>query len=404
MKTPSAVRVDVTVAHHPEYDRALELPSDAPRSWLVEAYLMSVGFEPPAEMESDAEDEVWAYPEARWDAHGPVARQAEDVRRLHLPSFPYEAVMRKGYPYDATLGDQSVAVLDDERGTALRQPASAEWQTAAPPFRIDRVNEELARKYGIVLPHFSRSSVDGVERDIRHSALIRSLFSELTPVRRLALHAHLERCGMLGRVPLAQADALSATEAVRTLLHRVGDRAAQDTESGWLPAAFTTDLAGDLGWEADDVAALVSFVREARMLRRLRGEVIVTGLGRKLLSEPVPGVSTVVDFVAMGDRRSYSYTSRALPHFETAAALLAIADGSALALADLPGLVAPVSNMKDRDREARWGGFMFGGASDAGTIDAQMETLAARFRMLSAPGACGEISPAMRAVARVALM
>ncbi|WP_298863440.1 hypothetical protein [uncultured Microbacterium sp.] len=403
MRTPSAVRVDVTVADHPEYDRTLELPSDAPRSWLAEAYLMSVGYEPPSEMES-GDEERWAYPEARWDPYGQVTRQTEEERRLHLPSFPHEAVMRKGYPYDATLGDQSVAVLDAERGTALGQPASAEWQTAAPPFRIDRVNEELARKYGIVLPYFSRSSLDGVERGIRPSSLIRSLFSRLTPVRRLALHAHLEDGGMLDNVALAQADALSATEAVRTLLHRVGDGVAQDAESGWLPTAFTADLAGDLGWKAADVDALVSLVREARMLRRLRGEVIVTALGKKLLTEPARGASAVTDFVAMGNRRSYSYTSRALPHFETAAALLAIADGSALTLADLPGLVAAVSSREDRDREDRWDGCMFGGASDAGTIDAQMEILAERLRMLSAPGAYGEISPAMRAVARAALM
>lgn len=398
------MRVDVTVAGHPEYDRALELPSDAPRSWLAEAYLLSVGFEPPSETESDAEDERWAYPEPRRDAYGYRVVPQESEGRLRLPSFPHDAVMRKGYSYDATLGDQAVAVLADDRGTDLGQPAGTEWQTAVPPFQIDRVNEELAHRFGIVMPHFSRSSIDGVERDIRHSALIRSLFSGLTPVRRLALHAHLEDRGMLDSIPLAQADALSATEAMRTLLYRVGDGAVQDAESGWLPAAFIADLAGDLGWEVDDAEVLVSFVREARMLRRLRGEIIVTALAKKLLSDPARGVSTVTDFVAMGNRRSYCYTSRALPHFETAAALLAIADGSALTLADLPGLVAAISSLKDPDRKDRWDGYMFGGASDPSTIDAQMEILAARLRMLSAPGAYGEISPAMRAVARAALM
>jgi hypothetical protein len=404
LKTPSAVRIDVTVADHPEFDRTLELPLDAPRSWLAEAYLLSVGFDPPSEMEpSETEpDTEWdcAYPEARWEDYGQVARE----RRLHLSSFPHEIVARRGYAYDATLGEQAVAVLDVGCGTALGQPSSEGWQTTVPPFRIDRVNEELAHRFGIVLPYFNTSSIDGVERSARPSSLIHSLLTGLTPVRRLALRDHLDDCGLLEDVPLRQSDALSATEAVRTVLHRVGDGMPQDAESGWLPTAFIADLAGDLGWDLDGAQALVSFLREARMLRRLRGEVIVTALGKRLLSEPARGVRAVANLVTTGDSRPWSYGTQTLPCFETAAALLAIADGSALTLAELPKMVAAVSSMKDHNREDRRDDYMFGGLSDAGFIASQLEILAARFRMLSEPGAYGEITSAMRSVARAALM
>ncbi|MDQ0614407.1 hypothetical protein QF046_002048 [Microbacterium sp. W4I4] len=420
ISVPSANRVEVSVPGRPELARLIELPSDAPREWLAHAYLLSIG------MDADARDLDDLEPPPSWDyndwdrflgpraTYHPVSR--ERMRLPGLPGLPdeVEVELEQRGAFRPQVGDQKVAVHKAEHTTSQDRSAAA-WQVSPPPFLPDAVNHELARKYGVVLPHFNSSVLDRRHHGWGSTPLIDSLLAALSPVRRIALRAHLDEIGLFDEAKHPDGEGLR--EAAQPLLHVLAaigpDGAEQDPETGWLPLEFAADLASDLGWEQEVTAdavpgdLLVSVARRAKLIRRLRGRVVTTAAARKLVGDPAREIVKVLMPVLTGDDRD-RYDNRSTFHIETAAAVLAIADGSAQTFDDLAGLVELAATARKRRREDEYGDeYAWHEPDDESTrarrIALAVESVVEGFSVLSVPHAFGEISSAMRAVARVML-
>ena len=167
---------------------------------------------------------------------------------------------------------------------------------------------------------------------------------------------------------------------------------------GWTDAA---DAAG-----IDPAAALLALARAARLVRRLRGRVVVTNMGRALALGQDRAFDEVIHAVRESGRDRWPWGGH--PR-DLTLALLAIADGAARTLADLPDLVASgrAAFEAGHDRVATYlessGGSLFGKVTPA---DAPSVThaLSERLSALSDPGAFGVVTPAMRSIARLALL
>jgi hypothetical protein len=265
-----------------------------------------------------------------------------------------------------------------------------------------------------VVPQFDESGIAAVERGIRHSSPIAQLARSLTSVRRLALRAHLDDTGVLDATPLMPEERESATRALCILLARIGeDGIAQDEEDGWLSKSDLAEVAESLGWTdagggagVGPGAALVTVARAARLIRRLRGRVVVTNAGRSLGIGQKRAVEEVIFAVSDAGRGQWSWSGQ--PR-DVTLALLAIADGSARAVTDLPELVASGRAAFDDayDRIATHfesvGGALGGGRASAGEPSA-LQSVSEHLSALSEPGAFGVITPAMRSIARLALL
>src|SRR5690606_35133758 len=96
-----------------------------------------------------------------------------------------------------------------------------------------------------------------------------------------------------------------ATHALRALIDAVGpDGADQDATTGWLPTDVVDRVVAGVEWDAETAAALLSsFARRAGLMRRLRGRVVVTALGKQLMSDPVRAFPRIVSAIADGARR-----------------------------------------------------------------------------------------------------
>ncbi|HUG51089.1 MAG TPA: hypothetical protein VLZ78_08840, partial [Terrimesophilobacter sp.] len=256
ISVPSSNRVEVSVTGHPELSRLIELPRDAPREWLAHAYLLSIGMDPEAQRLDELEPPVsWSYDE--WDPHyGPRATYApvsQERMRLRGVSEEIELTQRSGF--QPKVGDQKVAVFPAEQSTAPDRSTAA-WQTSPPPFRPDAVNRELARTYGVVLPHFNASVLAPGPYPYGRKPLIDSLLAELSSVRHIALRAHLDDIGLFDEADdSAEADIGQAAEPLLRLFTGIGpDGAVQDPDTGWLPTEFASELASGLGWDLDGTA------------------------------------------------------------------------------------------------------------------------------------------------------
>lgn len=404
-----AVRIDASVDGHPEYDRTVQMPRDAPDEWFTYAYLLSVGIE---SAEEDLTGRGWSVPYPGVGA---------ERRRLQLPGFPHTLEVRTRFSHVPQVGDARVAIVDDEgSGGTLPAVASSGWQTDAPPFRCDDVNHELERRYGLVMPRLDESGLGDFRRGIRPSSPISQMLDALTPVRRLALLAHLDQAGILDEAPLDPDQIERATEGLRRLLFRVADGVEQDPATGWLPAVFVDTVLADLGWTtgASDacriVEPLVSFARRARLMRRFKGEVVVTNAGRRLLSDPVQAFSQIARLIAWPEQGSWYQSAWGYSSFEVTAALLALADGAAATFDDIGAVVASScaarASVRDAESNESWNDELvydrartFGSrAADGGAEE--VDRLIASFQILSEDGALGRITPVMRAVAGAALL
>jgi hypothetical protein len=422
---PSAVRIELSVSGRPEWDRVIELPKHSPETWLWEAYLLSIGVEA---CERDVEalgyrhsdiycGESWVVREA-WPvqfAAGP-ARYADDDffgddptvlagSAARVPSFPYDLDITVDRAADPQVGDANVSIVSAGVDSSLRP--SKDWQTSAQPLDLDQANRELVRRFGLVVPFVSSASLRAIADDLPVGALIADLLASLTPVRRLALRAHLKAADLLDANELDIDTVRQATHALRALIDAVGpDGTDQDATSGWLPHRVVDSVVAGVGWDVDTAADLLSsFARRAGLIRRLKGRVVVNALGKQLMTDPAKAFPRVVSAITDGARRySYSYDRS---RFSRAAALLALADGSAASYDELAGYLEKAHAARETRSCDEYGDWYDSGRSraefDRGNADQVLCELTDGLLALSAPGAFGQITPHIRAVARFAL-
>jgi len=406
---PAFVRVELTVDGHPEFDRAIELPTRAPREWIFEAYRLSVGLEPQEGSEYDGiddchHDEPYGYPWAEVPDAGDIPGLPHDpmivVRTMDTPPI--------GTPWVTVSSVSAASCVASESESASAGTPSG-WLTAEAPFREDDVNRELLRRHGVVQPYVDDSDLWFVDPRLPVPSPISTLVSVVTPARRLALLEHIDATGLLQPAAPDFGDAESALAAVARLVDRLGaEGIEQDAEGGWIPQIEIDRIVNALGWDATlgEVRArgeaLVAFARRARLIRRFRGRVVATALACTIR---VPAPQTLERLAAMvvsaepGWHDSRSSRAKAAE----AVALLAIADGSADRLDALPALVAAgspafaESDLRVRLDDGESSGEGVGSSGGEGEV-------ATRMGVLSAPNAFGIVTPAMREVARCALL
>lgn len=284
---------------------------------------------------------------------------------------------------------------------------SKDWQTSAQPLDMDQANCELVRRFGIVVPVVRSDSLRTITDGIPVGSLTADLLASLTPVRRLALRAHLNATDLLDANQLDIDAVRQATHALRVLIDAVGpDGTDQDATTGWLTTDVVDRVVAGVEWDAETAAALLSsFARRAGLMRRLRGRVVVTALGKQLMADPVKAFPSLVSAITNGARR-YFYsldTSR----FSRAAALLAPADGSAASYDELAGYLEKAHAARKTRSYDEYGDWYDSGRSragfDRGEADRVLRELTDGLLTLSAPGAFGLVTPHIRAVASLAL-
>lgn len=396
-----AVHVRLSVDGHPEFERVIELPAGSSTDRLVSAYLLSLGMH-----DEDAYDAF----DVRLDLNASSWRpECQTLRVAQIPHDIHVLVMDGRMP-DA--GDPCVAIVGADPDAAAS--CARRWQTDAAPFRVRHVNSELAEQFGVVVPYFDDSDL-GNGRRTGGSARFNALVQALTPARRLALLAHLDDSGIFEDRPLDLNAVESAVASLTVLFGYVGtDGLAQDPESGWVADSDIVRIMRALGWDsADEVGitspaeALLSFARDAKLLRRFKGRIIVTTRGRELL-EPGPGtLRALASAVAADADRHAGWYGRA-ERFACTLAVLAIADGSAQELADIPAVVALGDGALNENRRVyqrdSWDDILDHATTDAGAeVPADVRRTIERITALSEPGQFGVISPGIRAVARAAL-
>lgn len=421
VRVTAVLHVEMSVIDHPELTRVIGVPRDAPSSWVVEAYLLSLGIEPDS---PDFDDEYDAHPLIDLIPWRSV------TQRTTIPGVAelVDVVIRG--PFAARMGDPLVTVVHEECAGTGEQPqeealgaqqgegdteGSVGWQVRRPSFRAERVAFELARRFGLVQPYFEPSDVLAFGGGLRSYAPIATLAESLSPVRRLALLAHLEESGVLDAASPDASAIESATEGLRMLVARIGpDGIEQDLADGGVPRAVVSEVVGALGWPdapppglPDPADALLALARRTKSIRRLRGRVVVTNLGRSLVRGEVRAFAQIIAVVReIGEAGRFPSGQ---PRKVTLS-LLALADGAAATFDDLPGQVAlgeaaVVAGQGDMSQYSEWFPRSYReregaeGSGDRYAVQRVVEGLCA----LSAPGAFGVVTPAMRVVAGAAL-
>lgn len=396
--TPS-VHAHVSVREDPSFDRVIELPSGSPGHWLAEAYLLSIGVDRKYS-EFDHDDRSLVVADGYgWGSH---------ARHLEIPELPFAVDLRVVHARTPAIGEQLVAVLSDD--AEERPPTMSNWRSDAPPFHREHVNEELVRRFGVVLPYFQRAGAA-----TRLPGRIGALIDALPPVRRLALRAHLETSGILSEPPRDLAVVESATESLRTLLVHVGrDGLAQDPDTGWVSARDSAEIIDALGWsesESDAVGdpadTLLGFARRAKILRRLKGRIVVTSAGWEIVEADRKTICRLASHVVQTER-GYSFEADD-QRAHTTLALLAIADGAAESFADLRdlavlgGVVSPRYGYDDEYEHEYDFWHHHVREPQCLALSAQTKKVIDALAALSDRRRFGAITPAMRAIAREAL-
>ncbi|MEV7632928.1 hypothetical protein AB0N64_11020 [Microbacterium sp. NPDC089318] len=426
LSVPSAVRIVVSVAGRPEWDRTIELPTHSPETWLWEPYLLSIGVEAHVDVEALRYGHPHIYSNERWVARdawsapfaaGPVRYADDDFfgddptalaeSAVRVPWFPYDLDITVGRAPDRQVGDASVSIVGAGVDSSVRP--SKDWQTSAQPLDMEQANRELVRRFGVVLPFVRSESLRTTFDDISAGSLIADLLAPLTPVRRLALRVHLNAAGLLDANQLDIDAVRQATHALRALIDAVGpDGTDQDSTTGWLPTGVVDKVVAGVEWDAETAAALLSsLARRAGLIRRLRGRVVVNALGKQLMTDPPKAFPRIIKAITAGaGRYSYAYsfdTSR----FGRAAALLALADGSAASYDELAGYLEKAHAARDTRSYDEYGDWYDSARSrtgfDPGEADRVLRELTDDLLALSAPGAFGLVTPHIRSVARAAL-
>jgi len=386
-----AVHARVRVLGHPELERMIEVPRDAPGHWVITAYLLSIGVDEGGG-DPEPEPQFWVEP---WN---------ERVRVVEVAGFPHVLEITTWYARVPEAGEQRVCILDDEGGGPARRigpEAASAWWTDSPPFRIDRVNQELARMFGVVVPRFADHGAE------RYGMPVERLLADLSPVRRLSLQAHLDDIGLEESV-VVRDDLVAATEGIRALLDRFGpDGVGQDATTGWLPRGMLQRTVRELNWTVRDGSllpdpedALVALARRMRLIRRLRGDVVLTNRGHELAREPERCRRELRDVLA-GAGRERSWME---PTTDVALVLLAIADGTIASMDDVSEALARGRGARGRHPEdGDVEGIVSTRSVPAPAVSESVRDLIGVLAALSPVGGYGAFSPAVRALARSAL-
>lgn len=401
-----ALHVELSVADRPELTRVIGVPRDAPSYWIVEAYRLSLGLDPEVLEPDDGADPPPLIDLFPWRCAS---------QRVAIPGVADAVDVTITGPFETGMGDPRVTVVDAGPSPTEVQPMGADWQIARPPFRAEHVEFELAQRFGLVQPHLDPLPVGGTGEGLRSFSPLTTLCESLPPVRRLALLAHLDEAELSDAAPLDPTVAGAATAGLRMLVERIGsDGVQQDPSDGWFPGAVVSEVVDALDWSGtaapdlpDPASALTLLARRTKAVRRLRGRIVVTRLGRALTNGEARAFLQIVDLVrAIGTEGLFPSGQ---PRRVTLA-LLGVADGSATGFGELAEVVA-------RGEAAVEKGRGHGGRPFEWTLRAQREDgegsgtesryaaqrVAENLCALSSPGMYGSITPAMRAVARAAL-
>lgn len=404
VRVTSFMRVEFATADHPEFDRAITVPQTAPMEWIIDAYLLSIGREPLENPEFDDDPDVH-YEHPRPDA------ETVDRWRMAMPALDHrpDVIVRT---VDAPpLGAPLVAAS----ATTPLPAAQGDWLTQPAPFREDDVNRELMRRHGVVTPYFEDRDMRDVDPRIRRSSRIATLLAALTPARRLALLAHIDAIGLLrGGVPDRVAVESAVAPLAGLLRHLGGTGVAQDPVTGWIPHSEVGRLTRSLGWSGgpDDQyqwgEVVVRFARRAKLIRRLKGRVVATAYAKSLVQPTRGTLAALAGKIGASTRERYGIP---LPRrdAEGALALLAIADGTAQHLDELASYVAAGAVLLDETDSIfgsdRFDRILASGISDeVGDKSEEIARLTEGFAALSGPKQFGVVTPAMREVARCALI
>lgn len=401
VRVTSFMCVEFTSADHPEFDRAITLPQTAPMEWIIDAYLLSIGREP---LENpDVDDD----PDEHDERPRPDAEALAGWRRA-MPTFDHrpEVIVRT---VDAPpLGAPLVAA----RASTPSPATEGDWRTQTAPFREDDVNRELMRRHGVVMPFFTDRDMRDVDPRIRRSSRIATLLSALTPARRLALLAHIDAVGLLRETAPDRASVETAVAPIAGLLRQLGGKgAAQDPGTGWISAADAERLIRSLGWggSPDEIhargSALVAFARRAKLIRRLKGRVVATAHAKRLVQPARGTLAALGRMIGASTRERYGTP---LPRRDAEGAL-ALADGTAHHLEELTDLVTEGAVLFDGTDSIfgsdRFDSILASGITHrVGDKSEEIARLTEDFASLSAPKQFGVVTPAMREVARCALV
>ncbi|HWV49147.1 MAG TPA: hypothetical protein VN035_06785 [Microbacterium sp.] len=403
IRVPSAVHARLSVAGHPELDRVIEAPAGGSSSCVVDAYLLSIGVRRDATYGDDE----------RYFEMRPSSWRYRDSQSLRIPGVPHVVDVEIVDADAPAVGQPRVAVVAGEPIESL--PMATVWQTDPPPFRLDHVNLELLRRYGVVLPYFDDGGLAKLEPRVRAGSHIASLLRALEPVRRLALRAHLDDVGILRDASQDAGSPDVATASLRMLVHHVGVVGlAQDPTTGWVAESDAEAVVDQLDWSSASAEGvgeprdvLFAFARRTKILRRLKGRVVVSKLGRDLVEPGRRSSRRLAVLLAEPDRPRYSWGYQYSPVIPLA--LLSIADGSAATFADVAGQVALGRAGIDRnpyrhyDEIDMWSlGPEISESSES--VAERVQALVDDFAALSEVGSFGVITPAMRALAREALL
>ncbi len=410
-----ALHVEMSVADRPEFTRVIGVPRDAPSYWVIEAYRLSLGLEP------EWSEFEWAESDDGADSSPLIdlTPWRSEAQQVAIPGVADVVDVVISGPFPAKMGDPRVTVVDIGRAVPSERRAeregSAGWQVRRPPFRAEHVEFELAQRFGLVQPHFDSSVGVQIGQGLQSSSPIAMLSETLTPVRRLALLAHLEEAGLVAAPPPEAAAIESATASLRMLVARIGsDGVEQDQADGWLPRAVVSEVVEALDWPdaavdglPDPVDALMVLARRAKAVRRLRGRVVVTHRGQSLAVGEARAFQRIVEVVREAGRAGPYLSGQSR---KATLALLAVADRSAATVDEVADAVAAgeavlapgrddVRRFSEWTLRSHWEGEWGRGVSDTHAVQHVVEVLCA----LSSPGAFGVVTSAMRAVASAAL-
>lgn len=400
------LRVEMSVAGRSDLRRVIGVPRDSPSYWAVEAYRLSLGIEPEGPWDEDVDESVPLIDLDPW---------RREPQRVSIAGIADAIEVIVTGPFEARMGEPRVTIIEAGSAMANDENASLGWQVRRPTYRGEHVALELAQRYGLVQPLFDSSLAEGLDTGLQASAQLASLCESLTPVRRLAFLAHIEASGVLDTATPDPAVMASATASLREFIAQLGtDGVPQDGMQGWVPRAFATTVAGTLGWPAaappdlpDPADALVMLARRTKAIRRFRGRIVATNVGRALAAGELAAFPRIVEVVKDNGKTGLfsSGHSRSIT-----LALLAVADGSAATFDQIPELVALGETAVEGSRHEpcrtlEWSPRSMGDArrklkpEDRSTARRVVEDLCA----VSLPERFGVITPAMRVIASAAL-
>lgn len=442
-RSASAVTVLISAPEQPTLNRMIETPTDAPDAWLANAFLLSIGEDPLPEVDAESFRLPQSHAPSPWGSYGrsPFDSEPNPSRAFTLPGVPHSLEVQHVHTRVPAVGEAKVSIIEqddpvpalvdaalDRTSTSLA-PVHASWQTSAAALSVREVNTELADQYGVVQPRFDSSLVVDLGHGVSSGCLLVRLLRVLPPVRRLALRAHLREFGLLNRPVFSEADADALSEGLRVLIDRIGPDGVEQSDDGWLSDRVLHDVERTLGWtselqarlasargsDAPPGASLLSTARELRLVRRLKGRIILTNLAKGLRALPTGFIGVLANYAAHGPRHSGYYGSADSNDAQSivALALLSIADGSAVSRADVPDVVARGGAVLERraatyghyGTEHHWPGYLGGDVlfSESNLADIIARTL----DRLTPPGyaeSFGEFTPAVRSLARAALL